>query len=79
MSAVSVACAGGASITPDRGSAGRLLYAWLLEYEVNVGRSDTPPATHWLVVDRDDNRAYVAPLALARRIVLAQALGPESS
>jgi len=31
-------------------------------------------ATHWLVVDRAENRAYVAPVSIARAIVRAQDL-----
>jgi len=44
-----------------------------LQHAVDLGSSEEP-ATHWLVVDRTENRAYVAPVAIARAIVRAQEL-----
>ena len=46
---------------------------WLIEHEINLGNSDEP-ATHTLVVDADASMAYVAPIAVARRIVRTQSL-----
>jgi len=54
---------------PGRGN----IYGWLTEHAVDLGSSEEP-ATHWLVVDRTENRAYVAPVAIARTIVRAQDL-----
>jgi hypothetical protein len=51
--------------------------AWLLEHQVDLGSSDAP-ATHALVVDADSAAAWVAPIALARRIVREQSLGLEA-
>jgi hypothetical protein len=48
--------------------------AWLVEHQVDLGSSDAP-ATHALIVDGDAGAAWVAPIALARRIVSAQSLG----
>jgi hypothetical protein len=52
------------------------IVAWLVEHQVDLGSSDAP-ATHALVVDADSGAAWVAPIALARRIVRAQSLAPE--
>ena len=52
------------------------IVAWLVEHQVDLGSSDTP-ATHALVVDGDAGAAWVAPIALARRIVRAQSLGQD--
>jgi len=54
---------------PGRGN----IYGWLTEHAVDLGSSEEP-ATHWLVVDRTENRGYVAPVAIARAIVRAQEL-----
>ena len=54
---------------PGRGN----IYGWLVEHAVDLGSSEEP-ATHWLVVDRTKNRAYAAPVAIARAIVRAQDL-----
>jgi len=51
---------------------------WLVEHEVDLGNVDGP-ATHWLVVDRDENRAWIAPRGLARRIVRLQRLEPTAA
>jgi hypothetical protein len=51
-----------------------MIHGWLVEYEIQLGSSDAP-ASHALVVDRQSAIAYVAPMALARRIIRAQALG----
>ena len=50
------------------------IVAWLVEHQVDLGSSDAP-ATHALVVDADSGAAWVAPIALARRIVREQSLG----
>jgi hypothetical protein len=50
--------------------------AWLLEHEVDLGSSDTP-ARHALIVDTQSSEAFIAPIALARRIVRAQSLGQD--
>ena len=50
--------------------------AWLVEHQVDLGSSDAP-ATHALIVDADSGAAWVAPIALARRIVRAQSLGQD--
>jgi hypothetical protein len=44
---------------------------WLIEHQVDLGSSEEP-ATHALVVDREANAAWVAPIARARTIVRAQ-------
>jgi hypothetical protein len=49
--------------------------AWLHEHQVDLGSSDGPPA-HALLIDGEANAAWVAPIALARRIVRAQSLEP---
>ncbi len=54
---------------PGRGN----IYGWLVEHAVDLGSSEEP-ATHWLLVDGTENRAYVAPVAIARAIVRAQEL-----
>jgi hypothetical protein len=56
----------------DRRSIGRL-YAWLVEHDVDLGSSEAP-ATHALIVDRHADRAWIAPIGLARAIVRAQDL-----
>src|SRR5947209_14035348 len=53
------------------------IVAWLVEHQVDLGSSDAP-ATHALVVDADSGAAWVAPIALARRIVREQSLGLEA-
>ncbi len=49
--------------------------AWLAEHGLALGSSGAPPA-HWLVVDRQEGQAYVAPVSLAQRIVRDQARPP---
>jgi len=56
-------------LEPGRGN----IYGWLTEHAVDLGSSEEP-ATHWLVVDRTENWAYVAPVLIARAIVRAQDL-----
>src|SRR5947209_8608659 len=58
------------------GQLGGPIYGWLVEHQVDLGSSDAP-ATHALVVDADLGTAWVAPIALARRIVRAQSLGQD--
>jgi hypothetical protein len=53
------------------------VHGWLLEHQVDLGSSDAP-ATHALIIDGDSGAAWVAPIALARRIVRAQSLDPEA-
>lgn len=50
---------------------------WLQDHHVDLGASDSS-ATHWLVIDRETNRGYVAPVELARRIVESQSLDVET-
>ena len=50
--------------------------AWLVEHQVDLGSSDAP-ATHALVIDADSGAAWVAPIALGRRIVRAQSLAQD--
>jgi hypothetical protein len=57
----------------DPGSGQGTIFAWLSDHAANLGSSEEP-ATHWLVVDRTENRAYVAPVAVARAIVRTQDL-----
>ena len=52
------------------------IVAWLVEHQVDLGSSDAP-ATHALVVDADSGAAWVAPIALARRIVRTQSLAQD--
>ena len=59
-----------------RGQLGGPIYGWLVEHQVDLGSSDTP-ATHALVVDAGSGAAWVAPIALARRVVRAQSLATE--
>jgi hypothetical protein len=40
--------------------------AWLTERAINLGNSDWP-ATHWLLIDRATDRAYICDVASARR------------
>jgi len=49
------------------------IYGWLVEHEVDSGRSEGP-ATHALILDRQTGRAGVAPRALAERLVRGQYL-----
>jgi hypothetical protein len=49
------------------------VHGWLVEHQVDLGSSDAE-ATHALIVEGDCLRAWVAPMALARRIVRAQSL-----
>src|SRR5262249_52306375 len=51
----------------------RQIHAWLIEHQVDLGSSEEP-ATHALVVDRDTDRAWVAPMPLASAIVRDQHL-----
>jgi hypothetical protein len=51
-------------------------YGWLVEHQVDLGSSDGP-ATHAFIVDAESNTAWVAPIALAHRIVRAQSLEAE--
>ena len=60
----------------DAPLAGRPIYGWLVEHQVGLGSSDAP-ATHALVVDADSGAAWVAPIALGRRIVRAQSLAQD--
>ena len=53
------------------------IVAWPVEHQVDLGSSDAP-ATHALIVDGDAGAAWVAPIALARRIVRAQSLALEA-
>ena len=53
------------------------IVAWLVEHQVDLGSSDAP-ATHALVVDADSGAAWVAPIALAHRIVREQSLDLEA-
>ena len=53
------------------------IVAWMLEHQVDLGSSDAP-ATHALIVEGDAGAAWVAPIALARRIVREQSLGLEA-
>jgi hypothetical protein len=53
------------------------IYDWLIEHQVDLGSSDGP-ATHALIIDAESNTAWVAPIALAHRIVRRQSLEPES-
>jgi hypothetical protein len=47
------------------------------QHQVDLGSSDAP-ATHALIVDTDSGAAaWVAPIALARRIVREQSLGQD--
>jgi hypothetical protein len=46
---------------------------WLAEHEVELGSSYGPP-THWLLVDRLENRAYISPAGAARDKVRTQRL-----
>ena len=52
------------------------IVAWLVEHQVDLGSSDAP-ATHALIVDAESGTAWVAPMALARRIVRAQSLAQD--
>ena len=52
------------------------IVALLVEHQVDLGSSDAP-ATHALVVDSGSGAAWVAPIALARRIVREQSLGQD--
>ena len=61
-----------------RGQCGGPIYDWLIEHQVDLGSSDAP-ATHALVIDADSGAAWVAPIALAHRIVREQSLGQETS
>jgi hypothetical protein len=49
------------------------VWAWLTEHAINLGNSDWP-ATHWLLIDRTTERAYVCEVASARDRVRAQIL-----
>jgi hypothetical protein len=42
--------------------------SWLAQQQIDLGSSDGP-ATHALMVDAESNTAWVAPIALAHRIV----------
>jgi hypothetical protein len=53
------------------------IYGWLVEHDVDLGSSEAP-ATHALVVDRQADQAWIAPIALARAIVRAHDLEAES-
>jgi hypothetical protein len=52
-------------------------HARLVRHDIDLGSSDGP-ATHALVIDSHTAAAYVAPIALARRIVRAQSLPQEA-
>lgn len=52
------------------------VFAWRTEHMVNLGGSEEP-ATHWLIVDRQQNRGYVVEARQAKRIVQNQRLEPE--
>jgi hypothetical protein len=47
--------------------------AWLAENRINLGNSDQRPS-HWLLIDRATDRAYVCDVASARDHVLTQVL-----
>jgi hypothetical protein len=49
------------------------VYGWLVEYQVDLGSSDGS-ATHALIIDADSGVAYVALIAVARRVVRSQSL-----
>ena len=56
--------------------AGRPIYGWLAEYQVDLGSSDAP-ATHALIVDGVSYEAWAVPIALARQIVREQSLAQD--
>jgi hypothetical protein len=41
-----------------------MVSAWLWEREIELG-SEYTPATHWLMVDRQENQAYLSPAGAA--------------
>ena len=49
------------------------VHGWLVEHQVDLDSSDAP-ATHAVIVDDNAEAAWVAPIALGRRIVRAQSL-----
>ncbi len=53
------------------------IYGWLVEYQVNLGSSDTV-ATHALVIDSRTLDAYVVTIALARRIAREQSFDQQT-
>ena len=53
-----------------------VIRGWLAEHQVDFGSGDAE-ATHALLIDTELQAAWVAPIALARRIVRAQSLDRE--
>jgi hypothetical protein len=51
----------------------RAISTWMIVKGVHLGSSEEPPY-HWLIVDRETGRAFVAPVAIARAIVQSQTL-----
>jgi hypothetical protein len=60
-----------------RAGFGSPIARWHVEHQVDFGSSDDQ-AAHALVVDVDSREAYVAPIALAQRIVRSQSLDQEA-
>jgi len=50
-----------------------IVRAWLVEYEIELG-SDLGPPKHWLLVDQQENLAYISPAAAARDKIRTQRL-----
>lgn len=46
---------------------------WLWKHEIDLGSSEGPP-THWLLIDRQENRGYISPAGVARDKVRTQRL-----
>jgi hypothetical protein len=44
---------------------------WKWDTEIDLGSSDAP-ATHWLLIDRETNQAFVAPVQEAHKRVQQQ-------
>ena len=52
----------------------REVRAWLWEHSIDLGSSDAP-ATHWLIVDRETDDGYIAPVEEAAGHIQQQRLG----